>query len=84
MNNEYLLLLTNTITGLAGWFVGRRRQRAETDNQVLRNLEISIDLYRQVIDDLKTEIGQLKRRIAELEHKIDQLHEENKKLKANL
>jgi len=84
MNNEYLLLLTNTITGLAGWFVGRRRQRAETDNQVLRNLEISIDLYRQVIEDMKTEIGQLKRRIAELEHKIDQLHEENKKLKANL
>jgi len=84
MNNEYLLLLTNTITGLAGWFVGRRKQRAETDNQVLRNLEISIDLYRQVIEDMKTEIGQLKRRIAELEHKIDQLHEENKKLKANL
>lgn len=84
MNNELLLLVSNTITAVAGWFLGRRRQNAETDNQVLKNLELSVNLYRQVIEDLKTEIGQLKRRISELEQKIDQLHEENKKLKANL
>lgn len=84
MNNELLLLLSNSLTAFASFFIGRRRVNAETDNQVLKNLEISIGLYRQVIDDLKTEIGQLKRRISELETKIDQLHEENKKLKANL
>lgn len=84
MTNDYLLIITNIITGVAGWAVGRRKMNAETDNQVLRNLELSVNLYRQVIEDLKSEIGQLKRRIAELETKIDQLHEENKKLKANL
>ncbi len=40
----------------AAWFVGRKRQQAETDNQVLRNLELSIALYKQIIDDLKDEI----------------------------
>lgn len=84
MNNELLLIASNSVTAVASWFAGRRRHRADTDNQVLKNLEISIGLYRQVIEDLKTEIGQLKRRISELEQKIDQLHEENKKLKANL
>lgn len=84
MNNEILLLLSNTVTAVASFFVGKRRISAETDNQVLRNLEISIGLYRQVIEDLKTEIGQLKRRINELEQKIDHLSAENKKLKANL
>lgn len=84
MNTEIILLFSNVLTGIAGWFVGRRKVSAETDNQVLKNLELSINLYREVIDDLKTEIGALKRRIAELEMKIDQLHEENKKLKANL
>ena len=84
MNNELLLLLSNSLTAVASFFIGRRRVNAETDNQVLKNLEISVCLYRQVIEDLKTEIGQLKRRISELETKIDQLHEENKKLKANL
>lgn len=84
MNNEILLLVSNSLTAIASWFVSRRKQQVEVENQVLRNLEISIGLYKQVIDDLKTEISQLKRRIVELEEKIDQLHAENKKLKANL
>jgi peptidoglycan hydrolase CwlO-like protein len=84
MNSELLLILSNVLTGIAGWFVGRKRQQAETDNQVLKNLELSINLYKQVIDDLKVEIGALKRRIQELEEKINELHNENKKLKAKL
>ena len=84
MNNDLLLFVSNTITALAGWFVGRRRASAETDNQVLRNLEISIGLYKQVIDDLKDEVLMLKKRIQELEDKIDELHAENKRLKANM
>lgn len=84
MNNELLLIISNSLTAVAAWFVGRRRHQAETDNQVLKNLELSINLYKEVIDDLKVEIGQLKRRIQELEQKIDELHAENKRLKGNL
>jgi len=56
----------------------------ETDNQVLKNLELSIALYKQIIDDLKDEIKQLNIKIQELEAKVDELHKENKTLKANL
>jgi peptidoglycan hydrolase CwlO-like protein len=84
MNNELLLIGSNILTGIASWFVSRKRQQAETDNQVLKNLELSINLYKEVIDDLKAEIGQLKRRIQELEEKIDILHAENKRLKGHL
>ena len=84
MTNEVLLLISNAVTGVAAWFVGRKRQQAETDNQVLRNLELSIALYKQIIDDLKEEISQLNIKIQELEGKVDELHKENKKLKANL
>ncbi len=56
MSNELLLFVSNALTGIAAWFVGRKRQQAETDNQVLRNLELSIALYKQIIDDLKDEI----------------------------
>lgn len=84
MNNETLLLLSNVLTGIAGWFVGRKRQQAETDNQVLKNLEVSIGIYKQIIDDLKDEIKLLNYKIQELEKKVDELHQENKKLKANL
>lgn len=84
MSSELLLFVSNALTGIAGWFVGRRRQQAETDNQVLRNLELSIALYKQIIDDLKEEIRQLNIKIQELESKVDELHKENKTLRANL
>lgn len=84
MNNEVLLLISNTITALTGFFLGRRKVNAETDNQVLRNLELSISLYKEIIDSLKQEIHELNLKIQDLEKKVDELHAENKKLKGNL
>ncbi len=84
MNETILLFLSNTITGIAAWFVGRKRQQADTDNQVLRNLELAVGLYKNIIDDLKQEIHQLNIKIQDLEKKVDELHQENKKLKNSL
>jgi peptidoglycan hydrolase CwlO-like protein len=81
MTNETLLIVSNLLTAIAGFFVGKRKQNAETDNQVLRNLEISVNLYKEIIDDLKTEIEGLNIKIQDLERKIDELHAENKELK---
>ena len=82
MNETILLFISNILTGVAGWFVGKRKMTAETDNQVLRNLELAIGVYSQIIDDLKKEIESLNVKIQELEKKIDDLHQENKKLKS--
>ena len=81
MNTEILLIISNALTGIAGWFVGKRRSNAETDNQVLRNLELSIGLYKNIIDDLKTEIQGLNIKIQDLEKKVEELYKENKQLK---
>lgn len=82
MNTELLLLISNTLTGIAAFFVGKRRSNAETDSVVLKNLELSVNLYAQIIRDLKTEIESLNIKIQELEQKIDVLHAENRKLKS--
>ena len=84
MNETILLFLSNALTGIAAWFVGRRRQQADTDNQVLRNLELAIGLYKNIIDDLKGEIHELNVKIQELEKKVDYLHKENNKLKGSI
>jgi peptidoglycan hydrolase CwlO-like protein len=84
MNNEILLIISNTITAIAGFFIGRRKVNAETDNQVLRNLELSINIYAELVRNLKEEIRGLNLKIQELERKVDELHQENKKLKAKL
>jgi len=81
MNTELILIISNALTGIAGWFVGRRRSNAETDNQVLRNLELSIGLYKNIIDDLKQEIHELNNKIQALEKKVEDLYTENKRLK---
>lgn len=81
MDNNLILILSNALTAVAAWFVGRRKVNAETDNQVLRNLELSVNLYRGIIDDLKREIEALNVKIQQLEGKIDELHKENKELK---
>ena len=81
MNTELLLIISNALTGIAGWFAGRRRSNAETDNQVLRNLELSIGLYKNIIDDLKAEIHELNIKIQDLEKRVDNLMAENRKLK---
>lgn len=81
MNTELLLIISNALTGIAGWFAGRRKSNAETDNQVLRNLELSIQLYKNIIDDLKKEIHELNIKIQDLEKKVEELMNENKRLK---
>lgn len=81
MSTEILLLISNALTGIAGWFVGRRKSNAETDNMVLRNLELSIGLYKNIIDDLKSEIHELNLKVQDLEKRVEELMAENRKLK---
>ena len=82
MSSEIILLISNALTGVAAFLVGKRRTNAETDSVVLKNLELSINLYSQIIRDLKTEIEGLNIKIQQLEQKIDVLHAENRKLKS--
>ena len=81
MNTELLLVISNALTGIAAFFVGKRRSDAETDNQVLRNLELSIGIYVKIIEDLKTEIHELNIKVQDLEKKVEDLMTENRKLK---
>lgn len=81
MSTELLLIISNILTGIAGWFVGKRRISAETDNQILKNLELSIGIYVKIIDDLKQEIQGLNLKIQDLEKKVEILMDENHKLK---
>jgi peptidoglycan hydrolase CwlO-like protein len=74
-------IIMTVVTTLIGYFAGRRKASAETDNQVLRNLELSINLYKSIIDDLKEEIQSLNIKIQDLEKRVDALMDENKKLK---
>jgi peptidoglycan hydrolase CwlO-like protein len=74
-------IIMTVITTLIGYFVGKRKSNAETDNQVLKNLELSIGLYKNMIDDLRTEIRELNVKIQDLEKMVEELMRENRQLK---
>jgi peptidoglycan hydrolase CwlO-like protein len=86
MNTQTLLTIlgSNVMVAIFSYFSGKRKTDVETDNIVLKNLENSVLIYSQIIDQLKTEIESLNKKIQQLESKIDELHEENKRLKSSL
>lgn len=44
-------IVTAIVTATIGWFFGRKKQRAETELQLLENTNKAIGMYRQIIDD---------------------------------
>ena len=76
-----LLLISNALSGVAAWAVGKRKTNAETDNVVLKNLESSVGLYKLIIDNLRDEIQLLNGKMEQMEVKIDELTKENIKLR---
>lgn len=75
------ILGSNVAVAIISFFTGRRQMNATTDNQVLINLEHSINIYRNIIEDMKVQIVNLNNKVQELEVKIDELVEENHNLK---
>ena len=81
MNQDLILFLSNLLTAVAAWFVGRRKSNAETDNIILQGVEHSVSIYKDVVDSLKFEIERLNGKIEVLETKIEELIKENHQLK---
>ena len=74
-------IVITVVTTLIGYFAGRRKTNADTDNQVLKNLELSVNIYTKIIDDLKSEIHELNNKVQDLQKMVDELMVENRKLK---
>lgn len=81
MNENLILILSNALTGVASFLVSKRMSNAQTDNQILKNLELAMSVYQTLCENLKDEIVNLNLKIQDLEKKIDELHEENKILR---
>ena len=81
MNESLILIISNILTGLSTYWMGKRKTNAETDNTILSNLEKSMGIYQELIKNLKQEIHELNTKIQDLESKVDSLMVENKKLK---
>jgi len=56
MNENLILILSNALTGIASFLVSKRMSNAQTDNQILKNLELAMGVYQTLCENLKDEI----------------------------
>jgi peptidoglycan hydrolase CwlO-like protein len=82
MNDNFILIISNTLTGIATYFVSKRQKQTELENSILDNLTKSVGVYQTIIEDLKKEIHELNIKVVQLEQKVTELMTENKKLKS--
>jgi septal ring factor EnvC (AmiA/AmiB activator) len=83
----FVPVIASIAGALIGWFLGRRKHKAEADLLQLQNLEELIKIWQNMAKDIKKEYEELKKenkhliaQIEELEKKMDALNDENDKL----
>lgn len=83
---EYLIQAVLTMVGtIAGYVWGSRKNNAEADGIIIKNVKEILEVYSGTIQDLKQEITELKEKIDSYEKHIEclnkELHEFRKEMK---
>lgn len=78
-----MILGSNVVIAIFSYITGKRKSDVETDNTILAGLEQSVSIYREIIEDLRSEIQKLNQKITHLESRVEELHQENKRLKTS-
>ena len=70
-----------TIAGSWGsWFFARKKYDSEVDSNLIRNMQESLEFYKQLSDDNKERLNKILDRNAELESELNELRKQMLKL----
>lgn len=82
---EKILYVASTVAvSLVTYFMGKKKQEAETDSTTLENLDKSLLIYQKMINDMSIKIDELTKKIDDLETTVEKLMKENKQLKSKI
>lgn len=89
MNENIFTVLISAVvsifTGFVGFATGRKKSLAEADSTTLGNVEKALEIYKQMLDDMKErydkEIDSLKTRLKSYEEHIKLLEAKLKEVK---
>ena len=83
MDNIWIALagvITTITSGFASWFFAKRKYNAEVDNNLINNMQSSLEFYKsladdnkQRLDDVLQENAALKQEVKELRDMVDKL-----------
>lgn len=69
-------IITTVISGWTSWFFARRKYNSEVDNNLIENMQQSLEFYKKLSDDNKNRLDEVLERNAELEQEIKDLRKQ--------
>lgn len=69
-------IITTVISGWTSWFFARRKYNSEVDNNLIGNMQRSLEFYKKLSDDNKNRLDEVLKRNAELEQEIRDLRKQ--------
>lgn len=69
-------IITTVISGWTSWFFARRKYNSEVDNNLIENMQQSLEFYKKLSDDNEKRLDEVLKRNAELEQEIRDLRKQ--------
>lgn len=66
-------IITTVISGWTSWFFARRKYNSEVDNNLIKNMQQSLEFYKKLSDDNENRLDEVLKRNTELEQEIRDL-----------
>ena len=69
-------IITTVISGWTSWFFARRKYNSEVDNNLIKNMQQSLEFYKKLSDDNENRLDEILKRNEELEQEIRDLRKQ--------
>lgn len=69
-------IITTVISSWTSWFFARRKYNSEVDNNLIENMQQSLEFYKKLSDDNKNRLDEVLKRNAELKQEIRDLRKQ--------
>ena len=84
MDSNIITIAIALVTSITSFIFGQHKAKREIESMTITNVQKSVDVYREIIEDLRGEVSELLIKVNQLEDKIDELHSENSQLRRML
>lgn len=69
-------IITTVISGWTSWFFARRKYNSEVENNLIENMQQSLEFYKKLSDDNENRLDEVLKRNVELEQEIRDLRKQ--------
>lgn len=69
-------IATTFTSGFTAWFFARKKYNSEVDNNLIKNMQDSLEFYKKLSDDNKSRLEEVLRRNDNLEEEVKELRQQ--------